>query len=161
MCLIKGILAHYTVLLSQQQQPPPMAPVFGGAAGANGRPNGTNGNNNNGNNGPGNLDNSELSAEEVEAARTREITAKAVSGIMLLLLKWLKLSRKLHRTPRMSPANAKPHCLDILKFEFLTQLLLDCNYMPLVLKLFVHQDVQQVVEIKTDRLENRSDKSRI
>lgn len=45
--------------------------------------------------------------------------------------------------------------LDILKFEFLTQLLLDCNYMPLVLKLFLHQDVQQVVENKTDRIENR------
>lgn len=44
---------------------------------------------------------------------------------------------------------------DILKFEFLTQLLLDCNYMPLVLKLFLHQDVQQVVENKTDRLEER------
>lgn len=28
--------------------------------------------------------------------------------------------------------------------------------MPLVLKLFLHQDVQQVVENKTDRIENRS-----
>lgn len=27
--------------------------------------------------------------------------------------------------------------------------------MPLVLKLFIHQDVQQVVESKTDRIENR------
>lgn len=90
MCLIKGILAHYTVLLSQQ----PPAPVFGAAPGNNGRPNGANGNGNNNNNNPGNLDNSEQSAEEVDAARTREITAKAVTGIMLLLLKWLKLSRE-------------------------------------------------------------------
>lgn len=52
-------------------------------------------------------------------------------------------------------ADVKPHRLDVLKFEFLTQLLLDCNYMPLVLKLFLHQDVQQVVENRTDRLENR------
>lgn len=37
----------------------------------------------------------ELSPEEVDAARTREITAKAMSGILLLLLKWLRLSRKL------------------------------------------------------------------
>lgn len=86
MCLIKGILAHYTVLLSQQ----PQVPVFSGAPGPNGRPNGANNNNN----GSGNLDNFEQSAEEIDAARTREITAKAVSGIMLLLLKWLKLSRK-------------------------------------------------------------------
>lgn len=93
MCLIKGILAHYTVLLSQQ----PPAPVFGPAPGNNGRPNGANGNSNNANNNhhnPGTHDNPEPSAEEVDAARTREITAKAVTGIMLLLLKWLKLSRE-------------------------------------------------------------------
>lgn len=90
MCLIKGILAHYTVLLSQQ----PQAPVFGGAPGPNGRANGANNNNNS----AGPLDNSEQSAEELDAARTREITAKAVSGIMLLLLKWLKLSRGFYQT---------------------------------------------------------------
>lgn len=145
MCLIKGILAHYTVLLSQQ----PPAPIFGSAPGTNGRPNVVNGNNNNA------LDNCEQSAEEADAARTREITAKAVSGIMLLLLKWLKLSRKWNRALQMAWSNIKSHRLDVLKFEFLTQLLLDCNYMPLVLKLFLHQDVQQVVENKTDRLENR------
>lgn len=37
----------------------------------------------------------------------------------------------------------------------MTQLLLDSNYLPLVLKLFAHQDIQQVVDSKTDRLENR------
>lgn len=45
--------------------------------------------------------------------------------------------------------------LDILKFEYLSQLLLDSNYLPLVLKLFAHQDIQQVVDSKTDRLEYR------
>lgn len=48
----------------------------------------------NGASGPLSADTAEQSAEEVDAARTREITAKAVTGIMLLLLKWLKLSRK-------------------------------------------------------------------
>lgn len=86
MCLIKGILAHYTVLLSQQ---PPAAP-FGPAPGANGRANGANPNNGN----TAAQDIPELSPEELDATRTREITAKAVSGIMLLLLKWLKLSRE-------------------------------------------------------------------
>lgn len=33
--------------------------------------------------------------------------------------------------------------------------MLDSNYVPLVLKLFAHQDVQQVVDSKMDRLENR------
>jgi hypothetical protein len=37
----------------------------------------------------------------------------------------------------------------------MTQLLLDSNYVPLVLKLFAHQDVQQVVDSKMDRAENR------
>lgn len=44
---------------------------------------------------------------------------------------------------------------DVLKFEYMTQLLLDSNYVPLVLKLFAHQDVQQVVDSKMDRAENR------
>lgn len=42
----------------------------------------------------------------------------------------------------------------MLKFEYLTQLLLDANYLPLVLKLFALHDVQQVVETKSDRMEH-------
>ena len=38
-------------------------------------------------------DASEMPPEEVDAARTREITTKAMSGILVLLLKWLRLSR--------------------------------------------------------------------
>ena len=44
---------------------------------------------------------------------------------------------------------------DVLKFEYMTQLLLDSNYLPLVLKLFAMHDIQQVVESKTDRIEQR------
>lgn len=36
---------------------------------------------------------SELPIEEIEALRSREITAKAVSGILLILSKWFKVSR--------------------------------------------------------------------
>ena len=49
-------------------------------------------------NGSLSVDTSGQSDEEVDAARTREITAKAVTGIMLLLLKWLKVSRRWLRT---------------------------------------------------------------
>ncbi|POR35241.1 Striatin-interacting protein 1 [Tolypocladium paradoxum] len=77
----------------------------------------------------------EPSPEEIDAARTREITSKAMTGILLLLLKWLRISH-------------------VLKFEYFTQLLLDSNYVPLVLKLFAHQDIQQVVDSKMDRVEN-------
>jgi len=37
----------------------------------------------------------------------------------------------------------------------MTQLLLDSNYLPLVLKLFALHDIQQVVESRTDRIEQR------
>ncbi|KAI1108989.1 hypothetical protein F5Y14DRAFT_54675 [Nemania sp. NC0429] len=69
------------------------------------------------------------------APRNMEIEAKASTAIILLLLKWLKISH-------------------ILKFEYLTQLLLDSNYLPLVLKLFAHQDIQQVVDSRADHVEH-------
>ena len=36
----------------------------------------------------------EPSVGDVDASRTREITAKAATGIILLMLKWFKVSRK-------------------------------------------------------------------
>lgn len=42
-------------------------------------------------------------------------------------------------------------CVDVLKFEYLTQLLLDSNYIPLILKLFLHRDVDEAVAQKIDR----------
>ncbi|CAG8019633.1 unnamed protein product [Penicillium salamii] len=70
--------------------------------------------------------------DELDNIRLREITGKAVSGTLLLLLKWFKRSH-------------------ILKFEYMTQLLLDSNYLPLILKMFAHQDVDQAVAQKNDR----------
>ncbi|KAJ5566807.1 hypothetical protein N7535_006113 [Penicillium sp. DV-2018c] len=72
------------------------------------------------------------SIDELDNIRLREITGKAVSGTLLLLLKWFKRSH-------------------ILKFEYMTQLLLDSNYIPLILKMFAHQDVDQAVAHKNDR----------
>ncbi|KAK5142656.1 hypothetical protein LTR04_002150, partial [Oleoguttula sp. CCFEE 6159] len=72
--------------------------------------------------------------EELDAARSQEIAAKALSGILTLLLKWFKVSH-------------------ILKFEYLAQLLLDSNYIPLVLKLWQTQDIERVVSYKCDREE--------
>ncbi|RKF55169.1 putative required for hyphal anastomosis [Golovinomyces cichoracearum] len=57
------------------------------------------------------------SLENSEMFRPQEIISKAVSGILLLLLKWFKLSH-------------------VLKFEYLTQLLLDLNYVPSALTYF-------------------------
>ncbi|EPS28589.1 hypothetical protein PDE_03535 [Penicillium oxalicum 114-2] len=74
----------------------------------------------------------DISIDELDNIRLREITGKAVSGTLLLLLKWFKRSH-------------------ILKFEYMTQLLLDSNYLPLILKMFAHQDVDQAVAQKNDR----------
>lgn len=44
---------------------------------------------------------------------------------------------------------------DILKFEYMTQLLLDSNYLPLILKMFAHQDVDHLITQQNDRKEYR------
>jgi len=89
--LLKAILMNVAILISQlppgQQHPMAAAP--------NGqRPNGPPGANGaNGGHPQPAVEPPELSPEELDAARSREITTKAVSGILLLLLKWLKVSR--------------------------------------------------------------------
>ncbi|KAK5658503.1 hypothetical protein OQA88_1895 [Cercophora sp. LCS_1] len=122
--LLKAIMAIATNLIPQngQQQPG----QNGGQANRPGQ---------NGLNGPAKVDVGSPSDSDVDEVRSREIAAKAVTGILILLLKWFKLSH-------------------VLKFEYMTQLLLDSNYLPLVLKLFVLHDIQQVVESKTDRIEH-------
>lgn len=42
----------------------------------------------------------DIAAEELNAVRAREITSKAVSGVLLMLLKWFKISRELFLIPR-------------------------------------------------------------
>ncbi|CZR60220.1 probable Protein required for hyphal anastomosis (HAM-2) [Phialocephala subalpina] len=133
--LLKAVLANVTALITQpmgQQQS--LAPGF--RSEVNLRANAAQGQNRQQDPAniplPNPIDPSELPIDEIEALRSREITAKAVSGILLILLKWFKVSH-------------------ILKFEYLTQLLLDSNYLPLVLKLFAHQDIDKIVDNKTDR----------
>lgn len=41
-----------------------------------------------------NEDGTDPIVEELNAVRSREISSKAVSGVLLMLLKWFKLSRK-------------------------------------------------------------------
>src|SRR2546423_10580362 len=74
----------------------------------------------------------DLTLEDLDAIRLREISQKAISGAIFIMLKWLKLSH-------------------ILKFEYLTQLLLDSNYIPIALKYFAHQNLEDMVAIKYDR----------
>ncbi|KAI0324956.1 N1221-domain-containing protein [Cubamyces sp. BRFM 1775] len=69
--------------------------------------------------------------DETDVARHREITSKAVSAILLLTLKWFKMSH-------------------VMKFHHLGQLLLDTNCLLLILKIFGLQEVSAAVVAKAD-----------
>ncbi|KAJ9098330.1 hypothetical protein QFC19_006454 [Naganishia cerealis] len=75
------------------------------------------------------IDNPPQTLEEVDVARHREITSKAVSAILLLLLKWFKASH-------------------IMKFQHLATLLIDSNCLLLILKMFGFQDLLQTQILK-------------
>lgn len=156
--LLKAILANVTALITQPHFNQPH-PGSGFQLDANMRTNGPQGPRRQQD--PTNLNNhiaaepSQLTIDDLEALRSREITSKAVSGILLMLLKWFKVSRLL--SSLVSLKYVSDLILDILKFEYFTQLLLDSNYLPLVLKLYAHQDIDRLVDIKYDREDLRYD----
>ncbi|CAG8549971.1 7249_t:CDS:10 [Acaulospora morrowiae] len=69
--------------------------------------------------------------EEVDIKRHREITSKAVSAILLLMLKHFKLNH-------------------VLKFEYLSQLLVDANCLLLIFKILSLQDVSVTIKAKNE-----------
>ncbi|KAJ3788830.1 hypothetical protein GGU10DRAFT_345110 [Lentinula aff. detonsa] len=73
--------------------------------------------------------------DEIDVTRHREITSKAVSAILLTVLKWFKVSH-------------------VMKFHHLGQLLLDTNCLLLLLKMFGIQDVYSAIRSKADSPEN-------
>ncbi|KJA24554.1 hypothetical protein HYPSUDRAFT_136073 [Hypholoma sublateritium FD-334 SS-4] len=73
--------------------------------------------------------------DDIDVTRHREITSKAVSAILLLVLKWFKVSH-------------------IMKFHHLGQHLLDTNCLLLILKMFGLQEVTNSVVSKVDSPEN-------
>ncbi|GAA5862850.1 hypothetical protein JCM8547_006570 [Rhodosporidiobolus lusitaniae] len=76
----------------------------------------------------------DLSLEDCDILRHREITSKAVSAILILTLKWFKASH-------------------VMKFHYFSQLLVDSNCLLLILKMFGLQEVSTLVRIKHDRAE--------
>ncbi|KAI7873710.1 uncharacterized protein EV154DRAFT_527802 [Mucor mucedo] len=69
--------------------------------------------------------------EQVDVARNREVYSKAISGILLILLKWTKSSH-------------------VLKFEYLSQLLADSGCLLLILKMIGLQEITDLVKAHTD-----------
>ncbi|KAF2744311.1 N1221-domain-containing protein [Sporormia fimetaria CBS 119925] len=75
-----------------------------------------------------------VTSEELDTLRTQEISMKAVCGLLFLLLKWFKVSH-------------------ILKFEYVTQLLVDSSFVPLVLKLIQMQEPEKHVTFRCEQEE--------
>ncbi|ORY94876.1 hypothetical protein BCR43DRAFT_494735 [Syncephalastrum racemosum] len=69
--------------------------------------------------------------DEADTQRNREILSKAISAILLLLLKWTKVSH-------------------VLKFEYLSQLLVDSGCLLLILKILGLQEITSLVSAKTN-----------
>ncbi|KAI0033356.1 hypothetical protein K488DRAFT_47952 [Vararia minispora EC-137] len=72
-----------------------------------------------------------MTLEETDIVRHREITTKALSAIILLTLKWFKVSH-------------------VMKFHYLGQHLLDTNCLLLVMKMYGMQDVSTTVVTRTE-----------
>ncbi|KAK7608678.1 hypothetical protein BKA81DRAFT_297942 [Phyllosticta paracitricarpa] len=119
--LLRTFLSHLATLALQSNSPT----AVGMEVGQNGGP---------GDGSPGIMipDMSRIPLEDLDRMRTEEIQDKAASGILILLLKWFKVSH-------------------ILKMEYLTQLLVDSNYIPLTLKLLQLQEIEKAINYKCDR----------
>ena len=76
--------------------------------------------------------NLESTVEEMDHLRGQEIGTKALSSMLLLLLKWFKVNH-------------------ILQYEYLSQLLMDSNYVPLILKLWQTQEIGRSCHYRMDR----------
>ncbi|KAK6344221.1 Factor arrest protein 11 [Orbilia brochopaga] len=73
-----------------------------------------------------------MSMEELDKLRNKEIMSKVTGCLFLSLLKWFRVSH-------------------VLKFEYLSQLLLDSNFLPLMLKIYSHQEVTASVATIADK----------
>lgn len=93
--------------------------------------------------------------DEIDVTRHREVTSKAVSAILLLTLKWFKVSREWLMGSEGGP-QAQLSLLDVMKFHHLGQSLLDTNCLLLILKIFGLQEVTATIVSKADSPDNKS-----
>ncbi|KAK6510700.1 Factor arrest protein 11 [Arthrobotrys conoides] len=75
-----------------------------------------------------------MGMEELDKLRNKEIMSKVTGTLFLSLLKWFRVSH-------------------VLKFEYLSQLLLDSNFLPLMLKIYSQQEVTAAVALISDKKE--------
>ncbi|KAF3931446.1 hypothetical protein ABW19_dt0203112 [Dactylella cylindrospora] len=73
-----------------------------------------------------------MSMEDLDKLRNKEIMSKVTGALFLCLLKWFRVSH-------------------VLKFEYMSQLLLDSNFLPLILKIYSQQEVTASVATIADK----------
>jgi hypothetical protein len=145
--LIKAILAHVTVLVTQASGSSSLQTGFQFQESQNG-------------NGPAKPETNGINGrfahisanEHIDNIRTQEVLDKAVSGTLILLLKWFKVSRQSSSFISVL-FQLTDFVQDILKFEYVTQLLVDSSYVPLILKLLQLQEIEKVVNFKCEQEE--------
>ncbi|KAF4313635.1 N1221-like protein [Botryosphaeria dothidea] len=125
--LLRTFLSHLATLALQNSSPSAMS-----GGGFQDNQNGNAANKSDGSMNGSLPDISKIPLEDLDRMRMEEIQDKAASGILILLLKWFKLSH-------------------VLKMEYLTQLLVDSNYIPLTLKLLQLQEIEKAINYKCDR----------
>lgn len=91
-----------------------------------------------------------MGLDEIDVIRHREITSKAVSAILLLTLKWFKVSRESRTCVCPAEWETDDWPVDVMKFHHLGQILLDTNCLLLILKMFGLQEVAHTVVSKAD-----------
>lgn len=89
-----------------------------------------------------------LSLEDTDIMRHREITSKAVSAILILTLKWFKVSRALRCLTLVAWLIAAR--TDVMKFQYFSQLIVDSNGLLLILKMFGSQEVSTLVKMRNE-----------
>ena len=95
------------------------------------------------------------SADQVNNTRSQEIMGKAVSSMLLLLLKWFRVSREFRLSKILSTDRFLTLVTDVLRYEYLTQLLLDTNYVPLFIKIWSGADIGRACHFKLDKEESK------
>lgn len=93
--LLRPILVNVTAIVTQQQNQMAGMTSRANNPGINGGPGSQRGMEMGGQGQP--EQEGEPTPEEIDATRTREITSKAMTAILLLLLKWLRVSREYYR----------------------------------------------------------------
>lgn len=91
MVLVKLVLSHVTALVTQMNNQNGLQKGFEFQEGQNGEP-ANRADGVNGANGP--HANGMPTSDDLDMTRSQEITSKAVCGILIMLLKWFKVSRK-------------------------------------------------------------------